>query len=442
MWTKTWAFLFGSVFRRGATLLTVLTFGSYVLGLVRDMLFARILGADRLLDIYNAAFVIPDLLLNVFLASALSAAFVPVFSHLLARSQDDDAWRVASTMLVGAPLAMGVLAIPLWFAMPHLASLIAPGFTAAELDQLVHTARLLLLSPILFAVSNTLGSVLISLERFAAYGAAPMLYNAGIIAGIPLSLRWGINGMVFGVLLGALLHLLIRAVALIRSGARLSWPPAFRDRNFLSVLPLMLPRMAGQPVEQIIFSVFTNVASAMGVGSVAVLSFARNFQSVPVSLFGISFSVAIFASLSRKAALHDRGGFLYHLRHTAVALALTTGLSALFIAFFGHKVIELFLGGGRFDAADVQRTGALLAAFAIAIPAESFIHLISRSFYALKDTWTPVLVTIPGLGIIAWCAVRFGPVWGLSSLPIIYGSVLWLEVVVLGLLLWRRVRAW
>lgn len=442
MWTKTWAFLFGSVFRRGATVLSVLTLGSYILGLARDMLFARVFGADRLLDIYNAAFVIPDLLLNVFLASALGAAFVPVFSHLLARDQDSEAWRVASAMLAGAPLAMGILAVPLWVFLPYLAPLIAPGFSPAELAQMVMTARLLLLSPILFAVSNTLGSVLVSLDRFTAYGAAPMLYNLGIIAGIPLAQRWGLRGLVAGVLAGALLHCAVRVFALKRSGASLYWPPDFRNRNFLSILPLMLPRMAGQPIEQIIFSVFTNVASTLGAGSVAVLSFARNFQSVPVSLFGISFSVAIFASLSRKAALHERGGFVYHLRHTGIAIAITTGLSALFFAFFGHQVIRLFLGGGAFDATDIERTGALLAAFALAIPAESFVHLISRAFYALKDTWTPVLVTIPGLGLIAWLAVAYGPSWGLVSLPLIFGAVLWMEVVILGALLWRRIRGW
>src|ERR1700741_2059334 len=96
-------YLFGSMFRRGATILTALTLASYVLGLVRDMVFARVLGAGRLLDTYNAAFIVPDTLLNVFVASALAAAFVPVFSHLLARGEKSDAENLASTMLIAAP---------------------------------------------------------------------------------------------------------------------------------------------------------------------------------------------------------------------------------------------------------------------------------------------------------------------------------------------------
>ncbi|MEK7151654.1 MAG: lipid II flippase MurJ, partial [Patescibacteria group bacterium] len=124
MLNKLKTYLFGSIFRRGATLLTVLTFGSYLLGLVRDILFARIFGASRILDVYNAAFIIPDLLLNIFVAGALTAAFVPVFTHLYARNEDAEAEKVATTMLVAAPLLLIILAIPVFIFMPRLADMV------------------------------------------------------------------------------------------------------------------------------------------------------------------------------------------------------------------------------------------------------------------------------------------------------------------------------
>jgi putative peptidoglycan lipid II flippase len=434
------AYFFGSVFRRGATLLTFLTLGSYLLGLVRDIAFARFFGASRLLDIYNSAFIIPDLLLNIFVAGALTAAFVPVFSHLFAAGEKQEAEKVATTALYAAPLTIFVLGIPIFILMPYLASLVAPGFSGQERQLLILMSRLMLLSPIIFAVSNTLGNILISFEKFGAYGLSPILYNLGIIAGIPLVKIFGPAGLVIGVIGGALLHLAIRSIGLIRSRFGLRFPVDFRNPHFLKIPKLMLPRMAGQPIEQVIFFIFNNMASTLVAGSIAILSFARNFQSVPVSLFGISFSTAIFASLSRKAALGDRGGFQHHLKEAAIVLAVMSGLSALVFLFFGETIIRVFFGGGRFTEQDVIRTGKLLSIFALAIPAESFIHLIARSFYALKDTWTPLFVTLPGLVVIAIFAKKLIPLMALNALPFSFFIVLTAEVGILTFILLKKLR--
>ncbi|OGN05306.1 MAG: murein biosynthesis integral membrane protein MurJ [Candidatus Yanofskybacteria bacterium RIFCSPHIGHO2_01_FULL_44_17] len=440
MFSKLKTYLFGSIFRKGATLLTVLTLGSYALGLVRDILFARVFGASRMLDVYNAAFIIPDLLLNIFVAGALTAAFVPVFTHLYARNEDAEAEKVASTMLVAAPVILAILAIPVFIFMPRLADIVAPGFAFEDKELLVLMARLLLLSPIIFAISNTLGNILISYERFWGYGLAPIFYNLGIIIGIPLAKVFGPLGLVEGVVIGALMHLAIRWADIAKSKIQWRFPAQWRHPEFRKILKLMIPRMAGQPIEQITFFIFTSLASTLTVGSIVVLSFARNFQSVPVSLFGIAFSTAVFASLSKKAALGDRVGFLYQLRETAKALGIMTGLSAIFFFFFGEWVVRLFLGGGRFVEADVVRTGKLLAIFAFAIPAESFMHLIARSFYALKDTWTPLFVTLPGLVLIAILAKFLIPVMSLSALPFSYSVILTSEVILLTLILLKKLR--
>lgn len=439
--SKLKSYLWGSLFRKGATILTGLTLASYALGLVRDILFARVFGASRLLDVYNAAFVVPDLLLNIFLAGALTAAFVPVFTRLYARNEDAEAEKVATTMLAAAPIILLVLAIPVFIFMPRLANIVAPGFEFYDKELLVLMARVLLLSPIIFAISNTLGNILISYERFWGYGLAPIFYNIGIIIGIPLTKIFGPLGLIEGVIIGALMHLGVRALDVAKSRLLLRFDlNNFKNQHFLKILKLMIPRMAGQPIEQITFFIFTNMASALAVGSIVVLSFARNFQSVPVSLFGIAFSTAVFSSLSKKAALGDRVGFTRHLKETAKALGITAGLSAIFFFFFGEWVVRLLLGGGRFTESDVIRTGQLLAIFAFAIPAESFMHLVARSFYALHDTWTPLLITLPGLAAIGLLAQFLLPILSLPALPISYAAILTVEVLLLFLILKAKLR--
>lgn len=472
---KLWNYAFGTAFRKGASILTILSFASYALGLVRDMLFSRTFGAGPLLDAYNAAFNIPDLLLNVFVAGALTAAFVPIFTHLWSTGEEAEAEKVATTMLTAAPLTIFILSIIAFIAMPHLAGIVAPGFEGEQKKLLIEMSRLMLISPIIFAISNTIGGMLISYERFIGYGLSPIFYNLGIIAGIPLTKVFGPHGLVVGVIAGAALHLLVRVMDLSRTKFRFGTAIAteakleqnstsnsalnieqnsgsnssqnhhvidFKNPHFLKILKLMIPRMAGQPIEQLTFLIFTRLASLVSIGSVTMLSYARNFQSVPVSLFGIAFSTAIFSSLSRKAAQENREGFLYHFWETVKPLALLSGLSAIFFYFFGEIVIDIFLGGGAFTQEQVTQTGHLLGIFAFAIPAECFIHLLARAFYALKDTWTPLIVTLPGIALI-WIVAKWlmplMPDFPLAALPTSFAIILSLEVLILFGLLWRKI---
>ncbi len=431
-------YLFGSVFRAGASTLTVLILISNALGLVRDMLFSRFVGATRLLDIYNASFIVPDILLNVFVAGALTAAFIPVFSHLRAHGEREESERVASTMLVAAPATMGLIGIVAFTFMPQLAHIVAPGFNPGELTLLIRMSRLMLLSPIIFALSNTLGGVLVSLDRFVGYGLSSILYNIGIIGGIFLIPLVGPIGLALGTLAGALLHLSSRVIAILRTDFRAHGPISFSNEHFRQIMKLMLPRVAGQPIEQLIFSMFTNLASTLAVGSVAVVNFARNFQSMPISVFGIAFSMAVFSSLSRKAALKDREGFLYHLKETAKPLMIASIISMVVYILFGSWIIGLLLGGGKFGPEAVHRTATLLALFALAIPAENAIHLLVRSFYALKDTWTPIFVSIPGLGLIWLLSKALIPSMDVNALGAAYAISLTSQALILFALLRRR----
>lgn len=437
---KLWDLMASSPLRRGASLLSLLTLASYITGLARDMLLARLLGAGPVLDIYNAAFAVPDVLLNIFIAGALSAAFIPVFSELLVRKQTEEANQLASAMLIWAPITMGTIAAGAFVAMPWLAPLVAPGFSPADQATLIEVSRLMLISPIIFALSNTLGSMLVAYDRFMAYGLSPVLYNLGIIGGIWLAIDMGPTGLALGTIIGATLHLMSRLVAVARSHFTPTTAINHATVHLKRVGKLMLPRMAGQPIEQLTFLLFTSVASGLGAGSIAILNFARNFQSVPVALFGISMSTAIFGSLSRYWAVGDRAGFERTLKEAFPPLIGVALLSTLFYILFSGIVVGVFLGSGRFDGATITTTSSLLAWFALAIPAESCIHLFVRGFYAIHDTWTPILISVPGLGLIWLLSSWLTPIIGINGLAIAYASAVSLEAIALGGLLFYRLR--
>ncbi|MEK7544861.1 MAG: murein biosynthesis integral membrane protein MurJ [Patescibacteria group bacterium] len=436
---KTFSIMFGSKLRRGASILTILTFASYALGLVRDILFSHVFGADAVLDTYYAAFNIPDLMLNIFIAGTLLAAFTPIFTHLRASGEEKEAEKVATTMLVMMPLAIGIISVIAFIFMPWLTSIVAPGFVGAQKEMLIDMSRLLLIASVIFSISNMLGSMLISYERFIGYALAPILYNVGLISAIPFVRYFGSKALIFGAIFGALLHFAIRLIDIRKTSFKLALPPDTKNPHFRQILKLMIPRMAGQPVEQIMYLMFTSLATTLAVGSVTIMNFARNFQAVPVSIFGISLSVAIIAPLSRKVAEGDRAGFMRHFWETIRPLAFMTTLAGIVYFFLGELIFQIFFGHGKFTAEQIHQTGTLLAYFAFSIPTQSFIFILARSFYALKDTWTPLIVSIPGLFAIGFMAKWLIPTMGMNAIPFSYSVVLAVQVVVLFLMLMRKI---
>ena len=178
--------LAGRFLPQGAAILSALIFASYLMGLLRDRIFARTFGAGAELDAYNAAFVLPELLLDVLVEAGLAAPFIPIFMRLRAASADPaDADSFARTILTGAVAVMGGAAIVMFVFADATTALIAPGFEGEQRALYVDLFRVMLVTPILFAASLTLGQVLLAEQRYFWYGIAPLLYNGGIIVGTP-----------------------------------------------------------------------------------------------------------------------------------------------------------------------------------------------------------------------------------------------------------------
>ncbi len=203
---------FVALLRSGALTLSVLTFASYVMGLLRDRAILTEFGASREVDAFKAAFIVPELSLSLVVASGLAAPFIPLYSGL-ARQRPAEAHHFAQTIGTLAVGAMVLVSALLWFAAPLTADLVVPGFDRAERTLYVDLFRVMLLGPVLFAASIALGEVLLAERRFLFYGLAPPLYNGGIVAGtVVLAGPLGIFGPAWGAVLGATAHLAIRVV--------------------------------------------------------------------------------------------------------------------------------------------------------------------------------------------------------------------------------------
>ena len=277
----------------------------------------------------------------------------------------------------------------------------------------------MLVTPILFAASLALGEVLLAERRFLAYGAAPLLYNAGIVMGtLTLAPSIGIFGPAVGAVLGAALHLGIRLWGLRSSSFRVRFRIEPRTAAVREFVRLMLPKMISHPVEPMTFLFFTAVATTLGTGSVSAVSFARNFQSVPVSLIGVAFSLAAFPALSAAYATGDRRGFLASLGNNLVTIMVLTAGAAVVLFVVSGLVIRVFLGGGAFDAEDVRTTSMVLAAFAISVPLESLTHLLSRAIYATHHTLLQVGSSLIGFAVTVVVTIGLAKTLGISAIPI------------------------
>jgi putative peptidoglycan lipid II flippase len=425
---------------QGAILLAVLTFGAYLAGLVRDRIFARTYGAGSELDAYNAAFVLPELLLDVLVAAGLTAPFVPVFTTLR-RDAPGDAAPFAQTVLTLAVGVMTVGCILLFFLAPATVAIIAPGFDAQTQALYLDLFRLMLVTPILFAASITLGEILVAERRFLFYALAPILYNVGIVAGtVLLSQEIGIFAAAVGAILGASLHLGIRVVGMTRSPVRIRPRMRLRMPALHEFGWLMLPKMLAHPIEPITFLFFTSVASTLAAGSITAVSFARNFQSVPVALVGIAISLAAFPSLSGVWAAGDRAAFGRLVRTNMLTIGILTTISAVLLAIVAPIAIEVLLGGGEFDAQDVAVTASVLTAFAIAVPFDALGHMTARGLYATHNTVLPVLASLAGFGVTVLTTLALVDRVGVIAIPLGFAAGTATRTVLQGIALAWRIR--
>jgi len=388
-----------------AVLIGVLGIASRVLGLLRDRALASAYGAGPVLDAYQAAFRIPDFAYNILGLAALSAAFLPTFVRL--RSSDRErAMAFASRVFSVVACALAAVAAFGALAAGPLYRVLAPGFSPEQLALTTALGRVLFPATFFLGCSAVVGGILQAEQRFLAFAAAPIAYNAGIIVGVlALAPAMGPVGIALGVLLGAAAHLMLQWIAASRVGFRFRITFAWGDADVRATARRLLPRALALGASQVQLVVIAAIATTLTAGTLAAFAFAVNIQSVPIALVGVAFALAAFPRLAGAAAAGDGAAFQRHFSAAFRQVALLAFPATVGLLTLKAQGVRVLLGAGAFDWDDTVRTLDALEAFGYGLPFAMFIPLLTRSFYAFEDTRTPFIVSILAdvIGIaVAW----------------------------------------
>jgi len=377
--------------------------GSRILGLARDVVLAFFFGAGHAMDAYNIAYRIPNLLRDLFAEGAMSAAFVPTFTRYLTGRSRDEAWRlgnvVLNTLLV---ITLALVVAGMVFAGP-LVGLLAGAYRAepGKFELTVFLSRILMPFLTLVAVAAACMGMLNALRRFFVPALSPAMYNVGTIVTVltlvPVFTWLGIRPIIavaVGSLAGGLGQVAIQWPLLRREGFRYRFVLDWHDEGLREVARLMLPAVIGLAAVQVNLMVNSFLAAGEGKGAVSWLQYAFRLMYMPIGLFGVSIATAVLPSISRHAAESDfaalRGTLSNGLRTMLMLnVPATAGLIALAV-----PIVELLFQRGQFLPADTAATAAAVVFYAPGLVGYSAVKIAAPSFYALRESRVPVMVSI------------------------------------------------
>ncbi len=392
-----------------ALLVALSSLVSRFLGIFRDRILGGEFGLGDTLDIYYAAFRIPDLVFNLLVLGALSAGFIPIFTALLKKKKQ--AWELANNVLNILGLGLIILSgLSIIFA-PYLMKLVVPGFSPEKQALTASLARIMFLSPMFLGISSVFGGILQSFKRFFVYSLSPIMYNIGIILGalylVPL---WGVYGLAWGVVFGALMHMLIQLPMAVKLGFRYAPKIEFRNKEVRKIGIMMIPRIMSLAISQINLLVITAIASTLAIGSLAVFNFANNLQFFPIGIFGISFAVAAFPTLSAIAS--DKKKLVNSFSSTIRQILFFIVPATVLLLTLRAQIIRVLFGTGRFDWQDTILTIDTLGFFALSLFAQAIIPLLVRMFYARHNSKTPFFIGLISVAVnivlSLWLAGKMG----------------------------------
>lgn len=417
---------------RSASIVLIVTLTlSNILGLFRDRFLAKNITTYNL-DIYYASFRIPDLIFNFLILGAITSAFIPVFSDFIAKGEKKEAIRMTNILVNFAMISMVVFAIILFFLMPYLVPLVVPKFDTIRMDQTIKLSRILMLTPIFFSFSYIMGGVLNCYKRFIAYSLAPIIYNLSIIIGAMfMAPIYGIIGVVYAVIAGSILHLLIQLVPAIGLGYRYSPVLSFKDSSINKIVKLMVPRTISMGANQIMLIAYTAIASALAAGSIAAFNLANNIETMPVVVLGTSFATVLFPTLASKIAEKKEDEFAFYLNRALRTIGFLCIPSSILFILFRAQIIRLILGSGKFSWNDTRVTAMTLGFFSLSILAQGLIPILSRAFYALKDTKTPMNIAIATVALSIIIAYPLAQIYSVAGLALAFSVGSYFNAIVL-----------
>jgi len=375
---------------------------SRLLGLVRDQVLAFLFGAGDQMDAYNIAFRIPNLVRDLFAEGAMSAAFVPTFTRTLAAEGRDRAWRLGNLVVNALLLATGVIVVAgMVFAWP-ITTAFASAYSEVpgKLELTVSLTRIMFPFLVLVAVATALMGMLNSLHRFFIPAVSPAMFNVGSIACtlglVPVMPALGLPLIVapaIGVLVGGLLQMAVQWPALRREGYRYEPVLDVRDEGLRRVLLLMGPGVVGLAAVQINLLVNSILATGEGTSAVSALNYAFRLMYMPIGIFGVSIATAVVPTLSRHAARNDSAGMRDTVSSGLRMMLMLNAPATVGLVVLATPIVALIFEHGAFTPAHTAATAAALAFYAPGLVGYSTVKIAVPSFYSLRDSRTPVIVS-------------------------------------------------
>ncbi len=430
-----------------AALVALSSLASRFLGVIRDRILAGQFGAGTSLDIYYAAFRVPDLIFNLIVLGALSAGFVPIFTSLIkdfscehktdcgSDGKNKDSWDLANNVLNLLLVGLIVLsAIGIIFA-PFLTKLITPGFGLEEQATTTALTRIMFLSPLFLGISGILGGILQSFKRFFVYSLAPIFYNIGIIIGaLYFTQWWGLYGLAWGVVLGAFLHMAVQIPSVYYLGFRYKFKIVWREANTWKIGRMMIPRTLSLAISQINLVVITIIASSLSSGSLSIFNLANNLQSFPIGIFGISFAIAAFPALSESA--FDKEKLTANFSSTMRQILFFIVPATVLIIALRAQIIRVILGTGQFNWQNTISTMNTLGFFALSLFAQATMPLLIRVFYARHNSSTPFYLGLFSIILNIGLSFFLGSSLGVAGLALAFSIANILNFVLLWIWLY------
>ena len=413
---------------KSAGIVSVAVMGSRVLGLVREIVFARYFGAGFLYDAYQVAFTIPNVLRDLFAEGALSAAFVKVFTDYQLKRSEEEAWRLASMVLNALVIVLSVFVLLGILLAPYFVPLLAHGFSPEKAQLTVTMTQIMLPFILLVAMAALAMGVLNTKGKFGVPASASTAFNViSIIAGLvfafwlsggnwekplnkdavaAMSAQWAIIGMAIGTLIGGAAQFLIQLPSLRRVGFRFSPLVSFTDEGVRKIMTLMAPAILGTSAVQINVLVNTFFVTEID-GGRSWLSYAFRLMQFPIGVFGVAIGTAAIPALSRLATQNDLAGFRKTLSSSIGLVFFLTLPSACGLVVLSEPIIRLLYERGVFKPSDTTMTAWALAAYTIGLTGYAAIKVLSPSFYALDDAKKPMIIALVSIVVNAIASYIF-----------------------------------
>lgn len=433
---------------RSAGVVMVAFVAANLAGLARQIIINRTFGATATLDAYFTAFGVPDLLFNLVAGGALGSAFIPVFAGLLAQEQRAAAWKLASAIITLLVLVLSAAGLVAGVAAPWLVrQVLAPGF-AEDAVQVALTAdlmRIMLISTVIFGVSGLVMGIHNAHAHFLLPALAPVFYNLGIIVGAVVLAPWlGIYGLAWGVVLGALAHLAVQLPRLPRYQGQIRPDLGRGNADVGQVLVLMAPRALGLAVWQINFWVNRAIASLLVVGSISAVTIAFQMFTFPLAVIAQAIATVVFPTFSAQVARQELGAMQITLAQSLRGVLYLSLPASVGMILLAQPIIAVLFEGREFTPEATALTAWALQWYAAGLVFHALLEIVTRGFYALKDTRTPVGMSVVAMVLNVVLSLTLVPVFtqvgwfAVGGLALANTLATGLEVGVLMVLLRRR----